>query len=68
MLVVDLTPPDVAPLGLHVARVLVPGLQPLHGNHAWQHLSGPRLRQLATVFGPDVNQPWRWNPYPHPCP
>jgi ribosomal protein S12 methylthiotransferase accessory factor len=66
--VIDLTSPDIADLGLHVARVVVPGLQPLHGHHAWRHLGGSRLRQLGRVFGPAAKQPWRFNPYPHPCP
>jgi ribosomal protein S12 methylthiotransferase accessory factor len=65
---VDLEPPDVAGLGLHVARVLVPGLHPLHGHHGWRHLGGRRLRELRRVFGPWVKQPWRYNRYPHPCP
>jgi ribosomal protein S12 methylthiotransferase accessory factor len=63
---VDLTSPDILPLGLHVARVIVPGLQPLHGNHEWPHLGGPRLRRLRHIFGPRARQPWRWNPWPHP--
>jgi ribosomal protein S12 methylthiotransferase accessory factor len=67
-LCVDLTPPDLAPLGFRVVRALIPGLQPLHGNHAWPHLGGNRLRRLAGVFGPGTRQPWRWNPFPHPCP
>jgi ribosomal protein S12 methylthiotransferase accessory factor len=65
---VDLTTRDIRPVGLHVARVLVPGLQPLHGHHNWPHLGGLRLRALSRVFGPSVKTPWRWNRYPHPCP
>lgn len=66
-LVIDLTPPDVVHLGLHVVRVLLPGFQPLHGNHLWPHLGGDRLGRLRNVFGPQVSQPLRWNRYPHPC-
>ena len=66
-LVIDLTPPDVVHLGLHVVRVLLPGFQPLHGNHHWAHLGGDRLGRLSSVFGPHVSQPRRWNRYPHPC-
>jgi ribosomal protein S12 methylthiotransferase accessory factor len=68
VLAADLTTPDVEDLGLKVARVLVPGLQPLHGNHAWPHLGGPRLRELSRVFGVEARAPRRWNRYPHPCP
>ena len=43
MLFRDLTPPGVARarLGWYVLRVLVPGLQPLHGHDALSHLGGP---------------------------
>jgi ribosomal protein S12 methylthiotransferase accessory factor len=66
--VVDVTSPDVAELGMHVARVVAPGLQPLHGHHAWRHMGGQRLRQLGRVFGSAAKQPWWFNAYPHPCP
>lgn len=62
----DLTSPDIGSLGLHVARVVIPGLQPLHGNHHWPHLGGSRLRRLRQVFCADARQPWRWNSWPHP--
>jgi ribosomal protein S12 methylthiotransferase accessory factor len=68
VLVVELTTPDVAELGLAVVRVLVPGLQPLHGNHAWPHLGGARLREPSRVFGPEVRRSRRGIRYPHPCP
>src|SRR6185436_12697817 len=64
---VDLTTPDVRDLGFHVARVIAPGLQPLHGNHAWPHLGGPRLRRLRDALGPRARRPLRWNHRPHPC-
>src|SRR5439155_15628197 len=39
----SMTPPALASeqLGWHVVRVVVPGLQPLHGHHAYAHLGGP---------------------------
>jgi len=39
----SMTPPALATenLGWHVLRVAVPGLQPLHGHHAYAHLGGP---------------------------
>lgn len=67
VLTVDVTTPDVRELGLHVARVMVPGLQPLHGHHAWAHLGGGRLKRFPEIFGSHVKKPWRWNPHPHPC-
>ena len=71
VLVKDVTTPDVAPLGLRVARVLVPGLQPLHGAHPLPFLGGWRLERAAEVFGispADVLPPGRFNPIPHPLP
>ena len=46
VLVVDLTTPDVREVGFRVVRVLIPGLQPLHGDHCYPFLggtSGPRF-------------------------
>jgi len=42
----NLTPPAIAQEHADwiVLRVVVPGLQPLHGNHAWPHLGGPLWR------------------------
>jgi len=58
---VDLTTVDVAELGLHVVRTVVPGFHPLHMGHANRALGG---RRLATVLaGRDGD-----NPYPHPFP
>jgi len=71
VIVVDLTTPDLREAGFSVVRVLVPGLVPLHGDHALPYLGVARLREL----------PWRlgWvdrkqdplaslNPLPHPFP
>ena len=65
----DLTTPDVAELGLHVARVVVPGLHPLFMGHRNRALGGRRLYSVPQALGftglapgdPD-------NPYPHPFP
>jgi hypothetical protein len=43
-----------------VLRVVVPGLQPLHGNHALAHLGGP-------LWAPRGLAEWRDVP-PHPMP
>jgi bacteriocin biosynthesis cyclodehydratase domain-containing protein len=62
---VDLTTPDTRRLGVHVVRVLVPGLQHLAGIHDCRMLGGSRLREVVARLGftsaPD-------NPYPHPLP
>jgi ribosomal protein S12 methylthiotransferase accessory factor len=54
-----MTPPGIAEEhpGWIVVRAVVPGLQPLHGNHRWPHLGGPLWR------GSVVD--WRSMP-PHP--
>lgn len=51
---VNLTPPDLASLGLHVVRVHAAGLQPIHFGAHEARLAGPRLRGL------DLNL------FPHP--
>jgi ribosomal protein S12 methylthiotransferase accessory factor len=54
-----MTPPGIAQEhpDWRVVRVVVPGLQPLHGHHAWPHLGGPLWKR------PIEN--WRSAP-PHP--
>jgi ribosomal protein S12 methylthiotransferase accessory factor len=69
VLAVDLTTVDVDDLGFKVARVVVPGFQPLDINHNHRHLGGRRLRDIADRLGP----PGRFaaetiNPLPHPFP
>jgi ribosomal protein S12 methylthiotransferase accessory factor len=56
-----MTPPAIAEEfgDWHVLRVVVPGLQPLHGNHRWPHLGGP-------LWGRPVAD-WTTMP-PHPFP
>jgi thiazole/oxazole-forming peptide maturase SagD family component len=62
---VDLTTPDVAQVGAHVVRVVVPGLQHLAGTHAQQLLGNPRLCGVVAALGfGDLPH----NPYPHPLP
>lgn len=69
VLIVDLTTPDLEPLNLHVVRVVVPGLQPLHGDHRWPHLGGARLSRLSEIFVTcSADRTFHANPYPHPCP
>ncbi|SER48213.1 YcaO-like family protein [Streptomyces sp. yr375] len=62
---VDLTTPDTRRLGVHVVRVLVPGLQHLAGIHGCRLLGGRRLREVVAGLGHDSAPD---NPYPHPLP
>jgi hypothetical protein len=54
----DLTPPGLAPPEWRVLRILIPGLQPLHGDHRFPFLGGPLWK------------PRRWSDWasilPHP--
>ena len=58
----NMTPPGIAAAepGACVLRVLVPGLQPLHGHHGLAHLGGP-------LWGARPLADWERHP-PHPCP
>ncbi len=56
VIAVDVTSPDIREVGLHVARVLVPGAQPLYFGQGLERIS-PRVPLPA---GP--------NPLPHPYP
>jgi ribosomal protein S12 methylthiotransferase accessory factor len=58
----DMTPPALAQQGLdwRVVRVVVPGLQPLHGDHHLPHLGGP-------LWAPRGLAEWAEVP-PHPFP
>ena len=70
VLVVDLTTREVAELGFRVARVLIPGLQPLHGDHRFRFLGGKRLYQVPRILGyteEDATEQQLW-PWPHPFP
>ena len=71
VIVVDITTPDVRELGLHVVRVLVPGLVPLHGNHSFPYLGVRRLWELPSKLGWEASgrdAATGLNPYPHPFP
>ncbi|MBV8828718.1 MAG: YcaO-like family protein [Acidobacteriaceae bacterium] len=68
-LVVELTTPDVAELGLHVVRVVVPGAHPLYMGHRNRALGVTRLYEVPRKLGHRGlarNEPD--NPYPHPFP
>lgn len=64
----DLTPPEMAGLGLHTARVIVPGFQPIHFGAREPRLGGERLYTLPFELGltDAPTTPESLNPYPHP--
>jgi ribosomal protein S12 methylthiotransferase accessory factor len=69
ILVADLTTPDVAALGLHVARAIVPGFHPLVFGHAIRSLGGTRLWTVPRALGHEGITPTGGdNPAPHPFP
>lgn len=63
--VIDLTTPDVRRSGVHVVRVVVPGLQQLSGVHGCRMLGNRRLYDVVAALGGDTLPD---NPYPHPLP
>lgn len=64
---IDLTPPWAANLGLHVARVVVPDLVPLHGNHTMRTLGHARLSAAALPHATLRHELPLW-PFPHAMP
>jgi ribosomal protein S12 methylthiotransferase accessory factor len=66
---VDLTPEPAANLGLHVVKVVVPSLLPLHGHHLLAYLGHARLadRRAAMPRSSVLHEHATW-PYPHPFP
>jgi ribosomal protein S12 methylthiotransferase accessory factor len=65
VLVVDVTIPEVRELGVHVSRVLVPGLVSVNPDHRWPYLGGTAAlsRLRFPTLDPQVHFP---NPFPHP--
>jgi ribosomal protein S12 methylthiotransferase accessory factor len=64
----NLTPPDMAQLGLHTARVIVPGFQPIHFGWNEARLGGRRLYELPARLGVTATptRPEELNVDPHP--
>jgi ribosomal protein S12 methylthiotransferase accessory factor len=64
----DMTTPDIAPLGVHVARVVMPGFQPIDFGWAERRLGGDRLYELprALGFATDRTRRDSLNAAPHP--
>ena len=65
---VELTTPDLVDYGVHVVRVIVPGLQPVHFGHGQERLGGERLFTLPQQLGfaTSVRTESDLNPCPHP--
>jgi ribosomal protein S12 methylthiotransferase accessory factor len=64
----DLTTPDVAALGMHVVRSLVPGLHPFFIGHHIRARNCPRLFEAPQRFGHPAVSKGQDNPFPHPFP
>ena len=67
-LVVDLTTPDIEKVGLSVVRVLVPGLQPLHGDHRYPFLGNNRIYTIPKKIGfrKEITNEQDLFSFPHP--
>ena len=65
---VELTTPDLVDYGIHVVRVIIPGLQPVHFGHGEERLGGERLFTLPMQLGfsGSVRSESDLNPCPHP--
>ncbi len=65
---VELTTPDLVDYGIHVVRVIAPGLQPVHFGHGQERLGGERLFKLPQQLGfaTTVRSESDLNPCPHP--
>jgi ribosomal protein S12 methylthiotransferase accessory factor len=64
VITVDVTQPDIAALGFHVIKVLVPGLADLNAHHAYPFL-GRSWQRPAWTPGEGGST---FNPFPHPFP
>ena len=68
VLYVNLTPPDLEPLGFFTARAILPGFQPIWFGHGEQRLGGRRLYEFPRLVGLATGPAAResLNPLPHP--
>ncbi|HEV7474351.1 MAG TPA: YcaO-like family protein [Pyrinomonadaceae bacterium] len=64
----ELTTPDLVDYGVHVVRVIVPELQPVHFGHGQERLGGQRLFTLPQQLGfaESARSISDLNPCPHP--
>lgn len=65
---IDVTTEDVAPLGFHVIRTVMPGMQPLDNDHRYPHLGGSRRITVPASLGRQLMTESAINPAPHPFP
>jgi len=68
--IVDVTTVDINDVGFKVARVVIPGMQPLDLEHHCPHLGGKRLYEVPHKLGL-IKEPLKedeMNSDPHPCP
>jgi ribosomal protein S12 methylthiotransferase accessory factor len=67
---VDLTTPDVAPLGFRVVRAIATGLQPIHFGYKQERLGGRRLYEVPQALGyaSETRTASDLNRCPHPLP
>lgn len=62
----DLTTEDIASLGFHVVKVIIPGLQPLYAGYGNHHLDSRRLNSFVENMGYEA--PSQLNLKPHAFP
>jgi ribosomal protein S12 methylthiotransferase accessory factor len=63
---VDLTTDEARRVGMHVVRVVIPGLQPLSFSHRARYLAHPRLYAAPAALGYPVHAEPDINPWPQP--
>lgn len=65
---VELTTPEIADVGLSVAKLVLPGLVQINGDHRYPPLANPRFDSVPAKLGlAERCQAYR-NPAPHPFP
>ena len=69
-LAVEITSPQAAAAGLHVVKVVVPGMLPIDFGNSSKHLGGRRLYEAPARMGYSqfATTPGRLNTLPHPLP
>jgi ribosomal protein S12 methylthiotransferase accessory factor len=69
VLIVDLTSPEIAALGLTVVRAIIPGFHPLVFGHVLRACGGTRLWRVPQALGyAGITPASGDNPVPHPFP
>ena len=65
VLAIDVTIPEIRDLGVHVSRVLVPGLVSVNPDHRWPYLGGSAA--LSRLRFPNLDPHTAFpSPFPHP--